>query len=124
MPYADPEKQREAMRNLMRKRRANKSIEVTDELERLREKNPSYPEHQVWSYEPQKRTIESALDPVPAHRGKSDSPESYGMTGTDITNQNDSDIYDALHPLTEAEKRKKQDENELQNQVEEQKKLG
>jgi len=108
----------------MRKKRAQESIERTTETERVLSQSPNYPEHQAFSRQPQRHSIESALNPVPMHRGSADNPEYYGERGTDMTNQNDPDIYNALHPETPEEKKKRQDEKEFQNQVDEQRKLG
>jgi rubrerythrin len=87
MPYSDEEKQKEYMKNLMRKRRELKKEEFLEKnfgiKDDERPKDDEFPEHAPFGYErPQKRSIESALNPVSARRGKSDSPESYGMTGT------------------------------------------
>ena len=86
MPYSDEEKQKEYMRNLMRKRRELKRQEFLEKdfdiKDDERPKEPEFPEHKAFAYQPQRHTIEGALNPVPMKKQRADNPECYGERGT------------------------------------------
>ncbi len=131
MPYKDlDEKRRHNREYIARKRLAEserdaKVFGITDEqkqhVEYREERN--YPEHQAFSEPHHNRSIEALLNPTPAKKGKSDSPESYHMTGKDITDQNDKDVLSALYPKTKEELEAEAPKNTLEEQVNFQKSL-